>query len=357
MGTHANRKDARSTGIDLTALTRLLQRDLPAAATTPLHAELLTGGRSNLTYLIRNDTNRWVLRQRPLGHALATARDSAREFHILAALAPTRVPVPEVILFHPDPEPLGSPFYLMEEIAGTVYRTRADTAELGARRAEALSFALIDTLADLHTVDVRKAGLDSVGKPLGYLERQLDRWSAQLASTHSRELPDLDRLRQRLSATLPPDHPGTIVHGDYRLDNTIIDANDRIAAVLDWELATIGHPLADLGLFAVHWADLPELPDSPLAGGVRAAAGFTPLPDLIDRYATRTGTDLTDLPWCTAFGYFKAAAILEGLHYRHLPGSAIAADTARAGEFVRPLAAQGLAELAQSGTSPGHRTR
>ncbi|MFD3430767.1 phosphotransferase family protein [Nocardia fluminea] len=331
-------------GLDGAALAQLLHQELPHLEIGQLQIELIAGGRSNLTYRIGDGRHRWILRRPPLGHVLATAHDMAREYRVMSALGPTAVPVPEVVLLHDDSAAIGAPFYLMKEVAGTVYRTRADTDRLGPQRAHAISYRLIDAMAELHQVEPQAVGLDNFGNPRDYLGRQIRRWSKQLAASHSRPLPDLERLRELLAAATPGDRRGTVIHGDYRLDNTLI-AGESVAAVVDWELSTVGDPLADLGLFAAYWDGLPDVPGNPLAGGVHPAAGFASSTELLHRYSDHTGTDLSDMAWYLAFGFFKVAAILEGIHFRYRQGQTVGDGFDTIGTLVEPIAAQGLAAL------------
>ncbi|HEX6443476.1 MAG TPA: phosphotransferase family protein [Streptosporangiales bacterium] len=331
--------------LDVARLRAFLDDAAPELAAGPLSAELILGGRSNLTYRLTDGAHRWILRRPPLGHVLATAHDMRREYTVMDALAGTGVPVPKMVLLHEDADVLGAPFYVMTEVPGTVYRTERETAGLGAERTRRLSDALVDVLAALHGVDQDAVGLSGFGRPEGYLERQLKRWRKQLDASRSRDLPALDELHTRLSAAIPVTRRHSIVHGDYRLDNTIVSVDDRIAAVVDWEMATLGDPLADVGLFAVYWDALTEIPDTPLRGGITRAAGFPPFADLAERYAARTGADLSDLPWYTAFGHFKLAVIAEGIHYRNLQGKTVGPGFDTIGEAVVPLSRRGLTIL------------
>lgn len=312
----------------------------------PLRAELVSGGKSNLTYRVADDTDRWVLRRPPLGHVLATAHDMAREHRVQSALADTPVPVPRMDRLCTDESVLGAPFYLMEEVPGTVYRSPADAAGLTPDRARAVSLRLADVLAALHEVDPAAVGLTGFGRPEGYLQRQLTRWQQQLASSRSRELPGVDELQQRLAERLPRTQRTVVVHGDYRLDNTLVGPDDGIAAVLDWEMATLGDPLADLGLMGVYWELAHALPGNPVAGAVDPALGFPRMAELAAHYAARTGLDLAPLPWYTAFAQYKLAVIAEGIHYRYLQGQTVGGGFATLGAMVPPLVAAALDTLA-----------
>jgi aminoglycoside phosphotransferase (APT) family kinase protein len=332
-------------GLDLERLRDYLDTQAPQLAPGKLAAEVIAGGKSNLTYVLRHDDGVLVLRRPPLGHVLATAHDMGREFRVISALGPTRVPVPTTRLLCADPEVIGAPFYLMSYVEGTVYRGAAETAKLTSRRAHAMSYDLIDVLADLHDVDPVAVGLGDFGRPEGYLDRQLRRWKTQLDASRSRELPGIDELHDLLAANVPGSGPAAVVHGDYRLDNAIVGADDRIAAVLDWEMATLGDPLADLGLLLVYWGRLDDLPGNSLPSAV-ARGGFPDGDELISRYARRRPVELTRLPWYVALGFFKLAVISEGIHYRFSAGQTVGEGFAHMGAAVLPLVAKGHAALA-----------
>ncbi|MEU7528468.1 phosphotransferase family protein [Saccharothrix sp. NPDC042600] len=311
--------------------------------TPPLTGELIPGGRSNLTYRVTDGARRWVLRRPPLGHVLATAHDMAREHRVIAALAGTDVPVPGVEHLCEDPDVLGAPFYLMQEMPGTALRHRDQCPWLTPDAARALSHRLVDVLADLHAVDPAAVGLADFGRPEGFLRRQVTRWGKQLDASRSRELPGIDELRARLADTVPDSPRATIVHGDYRLDNVLVTADPvDVSAVLDWEMATLGDPLADLGLLRVYWTGV-GLDDDPVTGTVLGLPGFATADELTERYAARSGADVSGLGWYTAFAYFKLAVILEGIHFRFTTGKTVGAGFDQIGNLTLPLVRQGLA--------------
>jgi aminoglycoside phosphotransferase (APT) family kinase protein len=330
-------------GLDLTRLDDYLARTRPGLTAGPLTGELILGGRSNLTYRVSDGHQEWVVRRPPLGHVLATAHDVAREYRVITALAGTRVPVPGTILHCPDPDVIGAPFYLMECVAGTVYRTAEQTRSLSAEQRRDLSRHLIDTLADLHTVDPAAVGLSDFGHPDGFLARQVRRWRGQLDASRSRDLPGIDDLATQLAGSVPASGPPAIVHGDYRLDNVLVH-NNRIAAVLDWEMSTLGDPLADLGLLLIYWDRLAQ-DGNPVVDGVGARHGFPDGATLVEWYATRTGAGLSALEWYVALAAFKLAVILEGIHYRHALGKTVGEGFDQVGAMVPPLVEQGLAAL------------
>jgi len=333
-------------GLDLDKLAEYLESKAPGLITEPLNASLVAGGRSNLTYIL-NDI--YVVRRPPLGHVLATAHDMTREFRVISALGPTPVPVPETLLLCEDSSVLGAPFYLMSRVPGTVYRTAQQTDELGEAGRRAAAFAMIDTLVALHAVDPGEVGLGDFGRPEGFLERQVRRWTQQLERSASRPLEGAEELRQRLAATVPVSPAPAIVHGDYRLDNLMIDpATLRVAAVLDWEMATVGDPLTDLGLLIAYWDVMSEVEltaGNPIADRVGAAAGFPSGTELLERYAKGSGTQLHDLHWYLGLACYKLAVVLEGIHYRYTKGQTVGAGFDRIGALVEPLLRQGLAAL------------
>lgn len=328
-------------GLDPDALRRYLDRTRPGIVTGPLSARLLTGGRSNLTYLVSDGSQEWVLRRPPLGHVLATAHDMGREYRVMTALGDSPVPVPRTRLLCLDPEVLGAPFYVMDRVVGRVYRTDAEVLALGADHAARIADGLVDVLARLHSLDPVEVGLADFGRPAGFLDRQLRRWQAQLEASHSRTVDGIAELRERLARAVPTPQRSVVLHGDYRLDNVMIGDADQVVAVLDWEMSTLGDPLADLGLLRVYWS-----------GGSRnwstsleAPRPLLPWDEVVRRYAQRTGLDMTALPWYVAFGYFKLAVILEGIHYRYVTGRTVGEGFDTAGQAVAPLVARGLATL------------
>jgi len=313
---------------------------------------LIAGGRSNLTYHVVVDGEDLVLRRPPLGHVLATAHDMGREFTVISALAQTPVPVPGAIRFCSDESVLGAPFYLMRRVPGTVFRSREQTDTLGAAGRRELAFAMMDTLASLHQVDYRQVGLEDFGRPEGFVARQVKRWNAQLDRSRSRPLPLVDALRDRLAATIPATSgPGAIVHGDYRLDNLIVAPDGHgIRAVLDWEMATLGDPLTDLGLLLTYWDVLGGGAAGEAAGAVSTAlgpaAGFPNGDELISRYVASGGVDVGPLDWHVALGCFKLAVIAEGIYYRYTLGQTVGDGFERFAEMAGPLADHGLTALA-----------
>jgi aminoglycoside phosphotransferase (APT) family kinase protein len=291
--------------------------------TPPLEFDLIAGGHSNLTYKVTDAAGgAYVLRRPPLGQVLATAHDMGREHRIISALGPTDVPVAPALAYCDDPEVNGAPFYVMAFVEGHVVRD-AVTAEkvLTPEQRRTAGESLVDVLARIHAVDPDEVGLGDLGRKEGYIERQLKRWYRQLKDSQTRELPLLDSVHDDLRAAVPEQGPATIVHGDYRLDNCMLDDHGVVNAVLDWEICTLGDPLADLGLLMVYWSD----PDDDLgalgAAGATSLEGFPRRAELLDAYAARSGRDVGNIDFYTAFGYWKLACIVEGVYARYKGGS------------------------------------
>ncbi len=274
----------------------------------------------------------------------------AREYRLLSALNGTDIPVPRPVAICLDPTVIGAPFYVMEYVAGLVLRTAEDGAQVSPAQAHELSLRFADMLTAIHGVDLEAVGLTGFGGPEGYLERQLARWQRQWELSQTREMPGFDQLTARLAAGLPAadDSDGTLVHGDYRLDNMLITLDGpprgsppRIAAVVDWEMSTLGDPLADLGLALVYWADADDDESMQLSVGstVTAGPGFLNRSQIAARYAELTGRDVSKIGYYMAFGCFKLAVVLEGIHARFLQHKTVGEGFEREGPAV-PLLVQ-----------------
>jgi aminoglycoside phosphotransferase (APT) family kinase protein len=314
-------------GIDVAALESWFAAHF-ADITLPLSFERIAGGHSNLTYRATDSAGRsWALRRPPLGKRLGSAHDMAREHKVVSALGPTEVPVAPVAGLCEDEAVNGAPFYVMEFVEGPVLRGLAEAdafPDEDDRRA--IGDRVADTLVAIHAVDPDAVGLGDLGRKEDYVARQLRRWQGQWEKSKTRELPVVDRVHERLAARIPEQGAATLVHGDYRLDNMILTESGEVAAVLDWELCTLGDPLADVGQLVVYWADRGE--ESPIGLGQPAnlAAGFPTREELIARYAERSGRDLTDLDFYVALGYWKLAVIIEGVYRRYRDGGFGQAD-------------------------------
>lgn len=313
----------------------------------PLEARLVAGGRSNLTYGLDSPGRSWILRRPPLGTQLDTAHDMRREARVQQALATTEVPVPRIVLTEHGETAghAGGSFYVMDRIAGDVLRTDDDFRSVASADRIKLSRRYIDTLAALHTVPWEQVGLEDFGRRGNFAARQLRRWSGQLDATGGRSLPVLDHLRDRLGADVPESRRTTVVHGDFRFDNMIVDRAQRdIAAVLDWEMSTLGDPLTDLGLVSLFWEGWRGI-DNPIAGTPANHVGYPSFDDLLERYRLATGFDLSGFDWFRAFAFFKMAVILEGIHSRFVRGETVGEGFESIGDMVLPLAERGLATL------------
>jgi aminoglycoside phosphotransferase (APT) family kinase protein len=333
-------------GLDLDRLAGWLPTVLPEAG-PDLRAELVAGGRSNLTYTLTDGIRTWILRRPPLGHVLATAHDMGREYRVMSALRHTDVPVPRTVAFCADDNVLGAPFYLMERVIGTPYRRAAELAELGPDRTRRIAQGVVDTLTRLHAVEPAAVGLADFGRPDGFLARQVQRWRRQLAASRSRELPAADALHDALAADVPEPSPTGIVHGDYRLDNVLVDQADRPAAVIDWEMATLGDPLTDLALMVVYQRLGGLL--GPLGLDAAAAPGYPSEAQIRARYAAGSDRDMSRFGWYLGLASYKLAGILEGIHLRHSRGQTVGAGFAGIGDAVPPLLAAGLRSLKENG--------
>jgi aminoglycoside phosphotransferase (APT) family kinase protein len=346
-------------GVDLEALSAYLPRVLPQIA-GPLSAELIGGGRSNLTYYIRSDSGEWVLRRPPLGHVLPTAHDMAREFRVISSLGPTDVPVPRALHLCEDSAIIGAPFYIMERVPGVIVHEELPPglAPTPADR-RAMSLAFVEALARLHAVDYPAVGLAEFGRPQGFMARQVRRWGEQWERSKTRDLPDLDVLRGRLARAVPASPAPTIVHGDYRLENMIFAEGkpDTIAAILDWEMSTLGDPLADLGYALAYWIQ-PDDPDDrrfAMSSGVSTAApGFLRRDEIVAEYERRSGRSVANIEFYLAFAFFKLAVIVEGIHARFLAGETRGEGFADLGARVPALARLGL-ETANAAPDPALR--
>jgi aminoglycoside phosphotransferase (APT) family kinase protein len=331
-----------SVGLDVEALHRFLERMVPQYAGT-VEAVVLHGGRSNLTYAVTDGVHRWVLRRPPLGTLTPSAHDVGREYRVVEALGRAGVPVPQAIVSCPDAGVLGVPFTVMSFVDGTVLRDGDDAACLSHVDAQRCANELVDTLAAVHSLSPTGIGLGDFGRPDGYLRRQVRRWRDQWARVATRDLPMLDELHARLTRTVPEDSANTVVHGDYRLDNVILRGDDPgvIAAVVDWEMATLGDPLADLGLLLVYWDPVCE-PVLGVRHAPTANPGFPKADDLVERYSLASGRDVSRLAVHQALGYFKLAVIAEGIHHRFLDGATVGPGFETVGSAVPELLRAGV---------------
>jgi aminoglycoside phosphotransferase (APT) family kinase protein len=335
--------------LDLRALERFLGKSV-AGFVPPVEARQFRGGQSNPTYLVETGGGRYVLRRRPHGVADASAHSIAREYRVLTALEHSDIPVPRPLALCRDPEVIGSEFYVMEFVDGRLFWDLELPALDPADRA-AIYDAMNATLARLHTLDPASVGLSDFGKPAGYVARQLERWTRQYRTAVARPVPAMEKLAAWLPAALPGDEVA-LIHGDYRLDNIILHPTEpRILAVLDWEMSTLGHPIADLVAHCIAWKLQPGI----VAGLAGLDLGSLGIPDetsYIDNYFRRTGRGKPErLDWFFAFGIFRLAAILFGVAARGLQGNATNAAAREFGVAADEIARDGL-RIAQRAGCP-----
>lgn len=331
-------------GLDLERLLPWFRRHVEPVP--GLSAQVIGHGRSNITYRLQSGGRSWVLRRPPLSHVQATAHDMSREFRVISALHPTGFPVPRAYALCPEESVIGAQFYIMEYVGGFI---AVDPTEVARRFDESqrrkIGEELVDVLVRLHSVRPEDVGLGDFGRPQGYLQRQVRRFSDQLEQVRYRDTPELDELARRLQRAIPGERRPGIVHGDYRLDNAILDAEGHIMAVLDWEMCTLGDSLADMGLLRMYWGER-DGSDTPMAVGsaaVMTLPGFPSWEEAAQRYAGKSGTDLSGLDFYTVLAHFKLGVILENMYKRFLGGGTVGAGFEMIGQQAVLLARRGLA--------------
>jgi len=306
-------------GIDRAGVEGWFEGNVPEVE-RPLSFERISGGRSNMTFAVRDAAGQaWALRRPPLGKRLGSAHDMGREHRVISALQDTPVPVPPVVGLCEDEAVNSAPFYVMGFVEGPILRSADDARAFDEGDRRAIGERVVDTLVEIHAVDPDEVGLGELGRKEAYVERQLRRWQGQWEKSKTRELPVVDSVHDRLAARVPEQGPATIVHGDYRLDNMILSPGGEVAAVVDWELCTLGDPLADVGMLLVYWSE--EGDDfMPLFAPATIAPGFPKREDVRGLYAERSGRDLREIDFFVALGYWKLAIILEGVYARYTAG-------------------------------------
>ncbi|MEU4650004.1 phosphotransferase family protein [Nocardia fluminea] len=310
-----------------------------------LRVELISGGRSNLTFSAADDVSRWVVRRPPVAGLTPSAHDMAREYTVTSALQASAVPVARTIAFDATGSALGAPMTVVEFVDGTVFRDQDDLAALTDEQVDASVGALVRVLADLHAVDPVAVGLESFGRPTGFVTRQVKLWASQWERVKTRELPDVATLHAALAAAIPPETSASIVHGDFRIDNTILDSADpeTVRAVVDWELSTLGDPLTDVALMCVY-----RSPIFDMILGTSAAWTSPRLPSadaLAQAYATASGRELDNWGFYLALANFKLGIIGEGITHRAHQGSDTGSAADRAAEATPEFMAAGLRAL------------
>lgn len=322
--------------LDWTALEAYLRDRLPelipgeSLNETQIEVEQFPGGHSNLCYMVRLGGHEFVLRRPPFGPVAPTAHDMPREYRLLVAVHPVFPLAPRPYLLCEDTEVIGAPFYLMERRRGLVIR-RDIPKEIGGdlHLRKRVSESMIDTLAALHAVDIYSSGLAAIGKPVGFVSRQLKGWTERWRRSMTSEVPEIDTVIEWLAARIPPEpdpaagRPATLVHNDFKLDNTMLDPRDpaRVVAVLDWEMCTVGDPLIDLGIFLCYWArkEDPEARRDSISP-VTTEPGWIAREEITERYARTTGRDVSGIGFYETFALFKVAVVLQQIYVRYVKG-------------------------------------
>lgn len=313
-------------GLDVRPVSAWLERTLPTA-TPPFAFARIGDGRSNLTFRVDDaGGGSWILRRPPLGPRLRGAHDMPREHRLIAALHPAGVRVPEPFGLCEDESVTGAPFYVMELAAGHAVAAAGDLGPLGPQQRAIASGSIADALIGLHAVDVDAAGLGDLARREDYAARQLKGWWRQWEASRDREIPGVERVRDALAARIPPQRRDAVVHGDYKLENVILGDDGAVRAILDWELCTLGDPIADLGTLMTYWIE-PGDPHAWALQGAQAptrADGFATRAEIAERYAAATGDPLDGLPFYEAQGCWKLAIILQGVvrRFRDTPENA-----------------------------------
>lgn len=306
--------------------------------------DLISGGKSNLTFALRSEAGELILRRPPTGELLPSAHDMMREARVQSALAATEVPVAEIVLVDAG-ELIGVPCYVMTKVPGHVVRGELPEGYAASHEERtAVSLAFADTLAALHAVDPAAVGLGDYGRPHGFMARQVRRWTGQWQASATHEVAEIDELARRLARSVPEQERTTIVHGDYRLDNVVLDARrpGAINAVLDWELSTLGDPLTDLAMLSLFWTGPGERQLS-LIPGVTHLPGFATRDQMLTRYSATSGADLAEMSWYEAFAHFKFAVIAQGVQVRARAGAMGGQDFGDLDDEILHLGHAGLA--------------
>lgn len=310
-----------------------------------LSIDLISGGKSNLTYTVTDGVTTWVARRPPTGGLTPSAHDMGREWAVTSALQSTSVPVARTVAFDADGSTIGAPCTVVEFVDGRVVRTADDLDAYSDDEVARNLEALVQTLADLHAVDYREVGLGEFGRPAGFAARQVKLWARQWGHVKTRELPDVERLVEALTDRVPEQARESVVHGDFRIDNTIVDADDpsRIAAVVDWEMSTLGDPLTDVALMCAY-----------RIGAFDQVLGFSAawtsdryasVDEIAQKYSTATGSDLGDWDFYLGLANLKLGVIAEGITYRALSGASSGDGAEKAGESTATFIAEGLRHI------------
>ena len=317
----------------------------------PLTVEKFRGGQSNPTYLVTTPTKKYVLRRKPPGKLLPSAHAVEREYKVMTALHAEGYPAPRTFALCENADVIGTAFFIMDFVEGRIFWD-SQLPQVAREERKPLYYALTDTLADLHRIDYAAAGLSDFGKTGNYFARQIDRWSKQYKAAQTEQHAEMDRLIEWLPSAIPTDDAISIVHGDFRFDNTIMHASEpRVLAVLDWELSTLGHPLADFTYFLMAWHFPPNVRGG-LSGVDIDALGIPRIEEITERYCARTGrSSIEDLNFSLAYNMFRLASIAQGVYARALQGNASSEQAIRMGSQIRPLAALAWSYAVKAGAT------
>lgn len=310
--------------VDAQALAKFFERQLPELAGKPIEVLQFPGGHSNLTYLLKVGEQELVMRRPPFGTKVKSAHDMGREHRILSALSTRYAYAPKPLVYSEDPSVMGAPFYVMERLRGVILRKELPP-ELGldAPRFRKLCENLVDVLVELHTLDYKAIGLDGLGKPEGYVQRQVQGWTERYYGSQTDDVPVVEQVAKWLEANRPADSGASLIHNDFKFDNVVLDEGDpqRIRGILDWEMSTIGDPLMDLGTFLSYWVQNGDDPMMQfLRGGPTDQPGALTRAEIIDRYRARSGRDVPNPNFYYVFGLFKTAVVIQQIYYRYRKG-------------------------------------
>jgi aminoglycoside phosphotransferase (APT) family kinase protein len=329
--------------------TVLPELSTPTAA-TEIFIKQFPGGYSNLTYLVGYGGQEFVLRRPPFGSKVKTAHDMGREFRILSALHPIYPRAPRPVCFCEDESILGGKFYLMERVRGVILRRKLPAGlDLSPPKMRALCETFVDTLVELHALSYERAGLADLGRPEGYVERQVSGWSKRYRDSQTDDVPALEECMQHLAARIPTSPAATLIHNDFKFDNLVLDESDptRVIGLLDWEMATIGDPLMDLGTALCYWVDPSDpAPMHAASFGPTTRPGCLPRREIAARYAERSGRDLSNILFYYCFGLFKTAVVVQQIYFRYRQGLTQDPRFAGLGEMARILGEQAMRSAA-----------
>jgi aminoglycoside phosphotransferase (APT) family kinase protein len=310
--------------VDVQKLQGFLAAKVPELANQPLEVQQFPGGHSNLTYLLKVGERELVMRRPPFGTKVKTAHDMGREFRILSALAGSYAHAPKPLVYTDDPAVMGAPFYVMERLRGIILRKELPPSlGLDPARFRKLCENLVDALVDLHALDYKAIGLDGLGKPDGYVQRQVQGWTERYKQSQTDDVPVVEHVAKWLEANRPADSGASLIHNDFKFDNVVLDPSDptRVLGILDWEMSTIGDPLMDLGTFISYWVEAADDPMMQLLrGGPSEQPGALTRAEIVQRYEARSGRRVPNPVFYYVFGLFKTAVVIQQIYYRYRQG-------------------------------------